>query len=189
MKNILKISLLLLFVLLPFTSLFAQEENLISPQESKYFELSLAKITQSPFNRAIEYELTVKPLIDSPRTQISWEVPLSFKVNTKHEEFVDLEINQTYTFKAYIKPTRSGTYDITASVISWQHDTNYTNSVSDPIVINNSLLVQPVFSDYIVGVVIIIVISLFILGAIIWLIIRFMKKGTIKVKRWLTPPI
>lgn len=188
MKKIFRIFLFILFLLLPSSSAFAQEEKLIAPQESKYFELSLVKITQSPFNRAIEYELTVKPLIDSPRTQILWEAPLSFKVNTKHEEFVDLEINQTYTFKANIKPTRSGTYDITASVVSWQYDTNYTNSVSDSVVINNSLLVEPVFSDYIVGLVIIIVISLFVLGAIIWLVVRLAKRGTIKVKRWLTPP-
>lgn len=191
MKKILLIIILLL-TFTPLSAVIAQENeeeiNLISTQENKYFELTLQKITQSAFDKSILYELTIKPLIDSPRTQITWVAPLSFKTNPKHSEFVDLEIDQIYTYKANIKPMKSGTYDISVSVVSWQYDTNYTNSISDTVVINNSLLVVPVFSEYTTGVIIITVISLLLFAFLIWFVIKLAKKGAAKAKKWLTPP-
>ncbi len=191
MKKIL-IIIVLLLTFTPLSTVIAQENeeeiNLISTQENKYFELTLEKITQSAFDKSILYELTIKPLIDSPRTQITWVSPLSFKTNPKHSEFVDLEIDQTYTYKANIKPLKSGTYDISVSVVSWQYDTNYTNSISDTVVINGSLLVEPVFSEYTTGVIIITVISLLLFAFLIWFVIKLAKKGAAKAKKWLTPP-
>ncbi|MDD4382394.1 MAG: hypothetical protein PHE21_03590 [Candidatus Dojkabacteria bacterium] len=191
MKKILLIIILLL-TFTPFSTILAQdneeESNLISTQENRYFELTLEKITQSAFDKSIVYELTIKPLIDSPRTQITWVAPLSFKTNPRHSEFVDLEIDQTYTYKANIKPLKSGTYDISVSVVSWQYDTNYTNSISDTVVINGSLLVEPVFSEYTTGVIIITVISLLLFAFLIWFVIKLTKKGLAKAKKWLTPP-
>ena len=155
---------------------------------NKYFDLTLERKPQSAFGKHIPYVLTVTPHLNSSRTQILWNVPTTLDVNPKHKEFVSLEDGQTYTFQANIKPLRGGTCDFSVSVISWQHNTNYTNSIHDSITLSNSLVLQPVSSQYTI-MNIVKILGILTLFAIICIItVAVVKRYMVKAKKWLTPP-
>lgn len=155
---------------------------------NRYFDLTLERKPQSPFGKNVPYILTVTPHLDSPRTQILWNTPTSLVANPKHREFVDLERGQTYTFEGSIKPLKAGTYDFSISVISWQHDTNYTNTIKDNVTFNETLVLQPVSSQYqTLNTIRYILIALaFIMLVVLTIFIgrSYMQKA----KKWLTPP-
>lgn len=181
-----KLILIVVLLFLPF-NLFAQEE-VTTQQNNQYFDLKLTQLSQSVLNKSIKYSLEITPLKDSAKTQILWEVPLSFTVSPKHKEFVSLSVDQKYEYEAIVYPTRSGVYEITATVTAWEYDTNYTNTVSQTLTLNDSLVSQPVTSDYQMGVILFTVLILLLSGAAIWGGIRLTKVIMRRTKKWLTPP-
>src|SRR5690606_14396257 len=132
--------------------LFAQDaENKLIPTSSvntKYFELSLLRTSQNPLTKSISYTLNIKPLIDSTETEILWNTDLSMIVTPHHKRFVSLKKGEVVSVKATVKPKASGTHDVEVSVISWQHDTNYTDSSKETITLSKNLVIQPVSSEY-----------------------------------------
>lgn len=196
MKKILP--LLIIFLMLSVGKSFAQ----VNPEEvsvidtkvenedstEKYFDLQLVKVSQSALNKGITYELTITPNIDSPKTQIVWDIPSTFKVSPKHNDFVNLSKGQTYTFKAVVFPKKEGVYDITANVTSWQSKGNFTNSTSAEVQLNNNLVLQPVDSTYTAGI-IALVVSIIGIGIVVILVIKkSSSKMLARFKIWLTPP-
>jgi hypothetical protein len=195
-----KILLTLLILLLSFNLSFAQsedeiildEEEIVNEEEqiskNAYFDLELIRGTQNPLNREIPFEIKITPKLDSPKTQILWDIPAVFTLKTKHNEFVSLEEGQTYTFSATIKPQREGSYNIVVNVISWQYDTNKTNSVKDTLTLSKALTVQPADPQY--GLLILLVIAsvLIISGISIFVLVKVVKKSITKIRKWLTPP-
>ncbi|PKN02788.1 hypothetical protein CVU76_02040 [Candidatus Dojkabacteria bacterium HGW-Dojkabacteria-1] len=155
---------------------------------NKYFELELIRGTQSPLNKSIPFTLYITPKIDSERTQILWELPSTLEARTSHREFVNLQKDQTYKFNVSIKPQREGSYDVTANVIAWEYNTNYTNSVSSTITLSNNLVVQPVDSEYSVSIMLMFVIGLIILAVGGFLVYKSSDKVVKRLKIWLTPP-
>jgi len=155
---------------------------------NKYFELELKRGTQNPLTKTIPFTVYVTPKINSSKTQILWNVPAVFDVERKHNEFVSLTKGQTYSFSASLTPQKSGSYEISVNVISWQTDSNKANSADYKLVIDKSLTVQPVDTMYTVYII------LFIVGVIgVFVLLFFLiKKGanvlTKKAKSWLTPP-
>ena len=155
---------------------------------NKYFELELKRGTQNPLTKTIPFTVYVTPKINSSKTQILWNVPAVFDVERKHNEFVSLTKGQTYSFSASLTPQKSGSYEVSVNVISWQTDSNKANSADYKLVIDKSLTVQPVDTMYTVYII------LFIVGVIgVFVLLFFLiKKGanvlTKKAKSWLTPP-
>lgn len=184
MKKFLLIITLLFFPI----NLFAQEEDVTTQQGNQYFDLKLTQVSQSVFDKSIKYSIEITPLKDSAKTQILWEIPVSFSVTPRHQEFVSLSVGQTYAYEAIVHPTRSGMYEITASVTAWEYDTNYTNTVSQTLTLNNSLVSQPASSDYQVGSVLFVVLIILISGSIIWGAVKLTKVIMVRTKKWLTPP-
>ena len=182
-----KIFFIIALLFLPF-NLFAQEENVSVQQNNQYFNLKLTQVSQSVFDKSIKYSLEVTPLKDSAKTQILWEAPLSFTVTPKHKDFVSMAVGQTYIYEAIVHPTRGGVYEITASVTAWEYDTNYTNTVSQTLTLNDSLVSQPVSSDYQVGVILFTVLILLVSGLTIWGAVKLTKIIMVRTKKWLTPP-
>jgi hypothetical protein len=211
--KLLNIVLLLLLILIPYSNVYSEvqtdteividketserESTPVIKEDSdkktvssvnRFFELELLRGPQSPFNKGISYTLYITPKLDSARTQILWEVPTTFETKIGHREFLNLKKNETYKYQVSIYPKREGTYEITANVISWQHDTNYTNSVSSEISLNKNLVVQPVDSEYSVTI------MLMVVGGIVFLIMggfivyKISKRLLKKLKLWLTPP-
>ncbi len=163
------------------------DENTKSTK-NRYFDLTLERKPQTPFGKNVPYILTITPHLDSPKTQILWNTPTTLQASSKHAEFVALESDQTYTFEGKIKPLRSGSYDFSISVISWQHDTNYTNSIKDNLVFDSNLVLQPVSSHYqTLNILRFVLTGLGFIGLVILTII-IVKKYTQKAKKWLTPP-
>jgi hypothetical protein len=156
--------------------------------ENRYFDLTLERGPQTPFGQYVPYTLTITPHLDSPKTQILWNMPTTIEAYPKHDEFVSLEKDQTYVFEGRIKPLRGGIYDFSISVISWQYDTNYTNSVGDNVVFSNNLVLQPVSSHY--QWMNVLKFGLIFVGfaAVIVVTVIVVKKYTKKAKTWLTPP-
>lgn len=155
---------------------------------NRYFDLTLERKPQTPFGNNVPYILIVTPHLDSPKTQIIWNTPTTLEANPKHSEFVALESGQTYTFEGKIKPLRAGSYDFSISVISWQHDTNYTNSIKDSLVFDSNLVLQPVSSHYqTLNILRFVLIGLVFIGLVV-LTVVIVKKYTKKAKKWLTPP-
>lgn len=154
---------------------------------NKYFELELKRGTQNPLTKTIPFTVYVTPKINSSKTQILWNVPAVFDVERKHSEFVSLTKGQTYSFSASLTPQKSGSYEVSVNVISWQTDSNKANSADYKLVIDKSLTVQPVDTMYTVYII------LFIVGVIgVFVLLFFLiKKGanvlTKKAKSWLTP--
>ena len=165
----------------------AQEKSTLSTT-TQYFDLELVRDSQSPWNKGITYIIYVTPKIDSKRTQILWDAPTSIVIKPKHNDFQDLYRENTYSFKAQIFPSQSGNYQISVNLIAWQHDTNYTNSVSDIVTINSDLLAVPVDTAYTYGLIAKYLIITLVVGIGIWMFLFLGKKGIKSLKKWLTPP-
>lgn len=170
-----------------------EEEEVVVEEEpvldtTKYFNLELIPHTQSPWNKSVTYTLKITPLIDSPKTQILWEVPSTLSVRTLHSEFVNLEKGLTYEFKGRIKPLRTGTYTFAVNVISWQTDVNYTNTVEQDISFNNNLVVNPVDPEYQFANIVMIIVYVVLLGAVGVGAYFGIKYGLKRLKIWFTPP-
>ncbi|MFZ2190398.1 MAG: hypothetical protein WAV48_06475 [Candidatus Magasanikiibacteriota bacterium] len=155
---------------------------------NKYFDLTLSEGLQSPVDKSITYTLTIVPHIDSSKTQIIWDSSSTIKITPHHKEFVSVTKDVESKYKATIKPSVSGEYKITVSVVSWQFDTNYTNTVNNSLTLSNGLVSQPVTPEYTILVVIEILVLIGISGLAIWGGIEFSKKVMKKTKVWLTPP-
>lgn len=156
--------------------------------ENEYFTLVLTKKSQSSFTGEITYELLVTPHLSSSKTQILWTAPTTLEIKPKHSEFVSMEEDATYKVKAGVVPLKEGTYDISVQVISWQHDTNYANSVTDTITINEDLLSTPVSATYKLTVVLKVLLIIVSLVAVVFVTVKLVKKNIWRAKKWLTPP-
>ena len=156
---------------------------------NKYFDLVLIRKAQLPFGKKVPYEIQITSHIDSERTQILWEVPTTLEVNPRHSEFVSIAKDETRTYKANITPKRMGTYVVSVNVVSWQHDTNYTNSVKDTLVFDQDLVLQPVSDAYRVGNILKIFVIFVLCGIVLFLGYYFTKKSIPMIKKWLTPPM
>jgi hypothetical protein len=199
MKKYLSLFLTIFLLLITPAFTFAQDSSEAAQQTqvdenttkitNNYFDLTLTEGFQSPLDKSITYTLTVVPHINSDKTQIIWSVPASFSSNANNNSFVSLTAETTYTYKVKVKPTVSGSYNITVSVISWQYDTNYTNSISDDITLNNSLVSTPVSEVYIFSTIAEALVILGLSALAIWGGIKFTKQLMVKAKKWLTPPV
>ncbi len=169
-------------------SLETQIDENTTKTTNKYFDLTLSEGLQSPLDKSITYTLTIVPHIDSSKTQITWDSSSTIKITPKHSEFVSVSKDGEYTYKAKIRPTVSGVYKINVSVVSWQYDTNYTNTVNNSLTLSSGLVSQPITPEYTILVVIEIVVILGISALAIWGGIEFTKKFLKKTKVWLTPP-
>lgn len=194
MKNLLKILSVALFLLFIPTIIIAQEiktdENNVPKNinTTKYFDLELVHSSQSPFTKSITYTLNIRPLMDSPETEILWSYPATLDVKLKHKRFIAMKEGQLHTVKIVVKPKSSGTYNLSASVISWQHDTNYTNSVGDTLSFDKNLVLQPVSSEYKTTSILFFIGIALILGVGGFVVVKLANKGAAKAKKWLTPP-
>ena len=202
MKNTIKLLAISILFLIPAGRILAQEEengtgdytlqteidSSTTKATNKYFDLILSEGIQSPVDKSITYKLTIIPHLTAEKTQILWDSSSTIKITPKHPEFVSVVDGEEYTYKAKIKPTVGGTYKINVSVIAWQYDTNYTNTVSNSLVLNNVLVSQPITPEYTILVVISILVILGVLGLVIWGGIEGSKLVLKRTKTWLTPP-
>jgi len=187
MKKLLLVLLIFLITIFPTLVLAQEEESQISTA-TKYFDIKIQREKQSVWNKAVTYVVYVTPKIDSKKTQIIWDAPTNIEIVPKHAEFVDMYKDQTYTFKSKVKTDRSGSYEITVNLIAWQHDTNYTNSVSDIITFNQNLLATPIDQSYTYNLIGKYLIIALVVGLLIWGGVFMGKKGLKSMKKWLTPP-
>lgn len=191
MKILLKIFFSIIFVF-SAVQVFAQDAvettTVQKDNTNKYFDLVLTRDEQSPLDKSITYTIAITPHMASPKTQILWNAPSSVKINPRHKEFVSLVADKTYSYKVNIKPSKAGTIDLSVNVISWQYDTNYTNSANNTLQIDSNLLVVPLDPGYQVGVIAKVLIIIFLSGGAIWGGIIIAKRVSKKAKVWFTPP-
>ncbi len=164
-------------------------ENSTVTSTNQYFKLELKRGVQSPITKKIPFTVYITPKMDSPKTQITWNIPTSFKLEQKHEEYVSLKKDQTYSFSASAKPEQKGTYDITVNVISWQYNTNKSNSAYYNITLDKSLVIQPLDPKYTLLLLLFVFGVLVASGALIFVLIKSLKIIIKKVKVWITPPV
>ena len=155
---------------------------------NRYFDLKLERKPQSAFGKHTPYILTITPHIDSKRTQILWNIPSGLKVKSKHKEFVSLAKGETYILKANIIPTKEGIFDFSVSALAWEHDTNYTNAVSDKIEFDHRLVLQPVSQQYQLMNILKYLLLFLSFGGLCFAIVKLSIKFSPKLKSWLTPP-
>jgi hypothetical protein len=171
------------------TPVQTQVDQSTTKATNKYFDLTLTEGFQSPLDKSISYTLTIVPHIDSSKTQIIWNMPSSITASANNNSFVSLVAETEYKYKATIKPTVAGTYSINVSVISWQYDVNYTNSVTDTLELSSNLVSEPITETYILSMVAEVVIILGLSTLAIWGGIKITKKLLKRTKKWLTPPV
>ncbi len=155
---------------------------------NKYFDLVLTKKAQSAFGQYVPYILEITPHIDSPKTQILWSGPNTLSITPNHKEFMAMTKGQTYTVRANVKPLRQGTYDITASAVSWQYNTNYTNAASDTLTFDSGLVLQPTSVTYQAMNVLKYLLILAAFGLLSWVVVIVVRRYSKKARQWLTPP-
>lgn len=155
---------------------------------SQYFEIELIRGTQNPITKKIPLKVVITPKINSSKTQILWNIPTVFTITKNHSEFVPLNKGQTYTFKASLEPKKSGRYNVSVNVISWQTDSNKANSASININLSNSLVVTPIETMYIVYIIIYVLLFIGVIGLLAFLLSKGIKILVKKAKIWFTPP-
>ena len=156
--------------------------------ENEYFTLQLSQKGQSPFTGEVTYELLITPHLTSKDTQILWIVPSTIEITSQNNIFQPMQEEYTYKVQDKFKLLKEGTYQITAQVVSWQHDTNYANSISDTIIASDELLAQPVSTSYKLQLALkYALIFLGIAGSVV-LVYFLVKKNFWKIKDWFTPP-
>ena len=156
--------------------------------ENEYFTLQLSQKGQSPFTGEVTYELLITPHLTSKDTQIRWFVPSTIEIKSQENIFQPMQEEYTYKVVGKFKPLKEGTYQINAQVVSWQHDTNYANSISDTIIISDDLLAQPVSTSYKLLLALKYALTfLGIAGGAVLLYFLF-KKNFWRIKDWFTPP-
>jgi len=188
--NIILTVILSLFLSFPvFAQDNQQELNETNIKSTRYFDIQIVESTQNPFNKSVTLTATITALLDSPKTQIVWDIPNTLNANLKAKNFFAISEGETLSQKIVIKPKTAGTNNITASVISWQHDTNYTNSATKTLTFNKNLEVVPQTSEYKTSVLIMYLGFLLLGGILTFIIIKVVKRGTQKAKKWLTPPV
>ena len=188
--NIILTVILSLFLSFPvFAQDNQQELNETNIKSTRYFDIQIVESTQNPFNKSVTLTATITALLDSPKTQIVWDIPNTLNANLKAKNFFSISEGETLSQKIVIKPKTAGTNNITASVISWQHDTNYTNSATKTLTFNKNLEVVPQTSEYKTSVLIMYLGFLLLGGILKFIIIKVVKRGTQKAKKWLTPPV
>lgn len=165
-----------------------EEKEKTTISTNKYFELELIRGTQNPLTKSIPYTLYITPKIESEETQILWSVPSTLIAKPSHKEFQTLQKDQTYSFKVNVSPQREGSYEVTANIVSWQHDINYTNSVSSTVELSKNLVVQPVDSEYTLSILLLTFGGLILLGMGGFFAYKASDKLIKKMKNWLTPP-
>lgn len=167
----------------------ADEKNNSVTSTNQYFEIELKRGTQSPISKKIPFTAVITPKIDSPKTQILWNVPTVFKFDSNNPEFVSLKKGETYSYSISIEPDKAGAYDISVNVISWQYNTNKSNSANYNITIGDSLTIQPTDPQYTMLLLLMIFGILAGTGLITFLLIKSIKMLIKKAKIWLTPPL
>ncbi len=155
---------------------------------NQYFDLELKKGIQSPLTKKIPFTIYITPKIDSSKTQILWNIPTSFVLEKNHSEFVSLNRGETYSYSATLKPEEEGSFDIAVNVISWQYNSNKSNSVNYNISLNKSLVIQPVDTMYTILVILLILGVLLLTALFIYILKKSITFFTKKIKVWLTPP-
>lgn len=190
MKKLL-LSLLIIFLLTGVT--FAQQKDTVNESNnnetsSQYFELNLIRGVQNPISKNIPFKVVITPRINSPKTQILWNVPTVFTVTKNHSDFVSLIKNQTYTYSALLKPNKEGSYNISVNIVSWQTDSNKSNSANTNITLSKSLVISPVDTMYIVYILVIVLLIAGICALVIYILSKGIKLVIKKAKVWFTPP-
>jgi len=127
----------------------AVEEDTEEYLSKNFYKIEMVRESQSAFNKYVPITIRITPNETPVKTQITWDVPDNISLKTSHSEFIEsLVKDQTYEFKARVKPTDPGTYEIVVNVTAWRHDTNYTSSESIQIEFNNNLVVDPTDTNY-----------------------------------------
>jgi len=85
MKKFPKIITILLLLFSFSTIALGQETDIKSEEQAKrgttkYFDLELIRAPQTPFGKTVTYTLNIRPLMDSPKTEIIWNYPVSLNV-------------------------------------------------------------------------------------------------------------
>ncbi len=166
----------------------SDEDNNSVKSSNQYFDLELKRGIQNPFSKTIPFTIHITPKIDSSKTQILWNIPTSFIIEKNHEEFVSLNKGETYSFSVSLQPEKDGSFDITANVISWQYNSNKSNSVNYNITLNKSFVVQPVDTLYTIIIILIILGVLLTIVLFIYIVKKLINILMKKAKIWLTPP-
>lgn len=163
-------------------------DNKTTITSTPYFDLELTRGAQNPLTQKIPLKVIITPKINSSQTQILWNVPTVFEVDRDHNEFVSMNKGETYTFTASIKPIKEGPYNISVNVISWQADSNKSNTADLSITINKSLIVTPIDTMYYIYILVYVLIAVGIVALLVFLISKGIKILVKKAKIWFTPP-
>ncbi len=132
-----------------------------------FYTIEMIRGSQSAFDKYVPVIIKITPNETPVKTQITWDVPDDMNIHINHSEFITSLIKgETYEYKARVKPTDTGTYEIVVNVTAWQHDSNYTSSKSILITFDEDLVVDPDDTNYqISGIVKILLIIIGIGGA------------------------
>ena len=142
--------------------------------------------SQEQLNDASAEPVEEKIQIEDKETNTTTSINNYFELELKRG--TQNPITKTIPFTVYVTPKKSGSYEVSVNVISWQTDSNKSNSADYKLVIDKSLTVQPVDTMYTVYIILIIV---GIIGVFVLLFFLIKKAANVlikKAKSWLTPP-
>lgn len=190
-----------LFFIIATTPTLAQEEELpteIAPIEvqsgetvldSGYFTVEMIFGTQSPWDKSVPVTVKIRPQGTATRVGVTWDLPLGLEVkDSSAGKYVAIGAGEVYSYTAKIKPLQSGTYTISATATDWDYGANYATTASKNVTFTESLLTDPLTTNYSVAVMIRYAIMALILVVIGGIGIIYGKKGLKALQEWLKPP-
>lgn len=199
MRKFLFIILLILMVVVP-AIVSAQAEDNPEPQEQEQEQtqevsnennkvtVEVTLLEQSALNKSVPIEVKFRTNFDTDNAEIVWDYPSQIELVTRHERFVEAKANETYVYRAIIRPQSEGTFSITANIVAWQYNTNYTGSASTSVTFTENLITDPISPSYTVMTIVKLLIILVLLGIGGFFGVRALKKFKTTFFKWFNPP-
>lgn len=123
---------------------------------------------QSAWTKKIPLKLRINPKIEGKRLKVTWVLPTNLQSNQATTQYYNYSPGQLLVLENKVTPLRPGTYKLTAEVEIYGTDSNYVNSDTKTIEINNNLIVTPPTSQYRIAVITkYLIIALLIAGGIV----------------------
>lgn len=152
------------------------------------FDISLNVGRQSAWTGKVPIEVEFTPRFNSSRTQVAWDAPSSLEIDKRYDDYFPAAEGETIVVKANVKPSSSGTYTLTVTIIDWGYGRNVSSSEDVTLTFDEDLVSQPEAANYTLfvfiryGVIIILLASLLVglyIGG---------KRSIGPIKQWLQPP-
>ncbi len=179
-----KIILVLIFSLFSFVGYVGAQEEV---EDEQFFQVSYDLGRQSVWNNSIPINVYITPREDYNRVEVTFNHSSMVEHKYTGPQYFAVKKGQIYKVTGKIYPKEKGLHKITINAISWEHNANYTSSVSATVDIDENLQIIPQTQAYKIFNILKILLIIVIIIGIVVVAYLLIKKNLQKIKDWLEP--